>query len=42
MREMYCICTSEIPKIGTVTVLFEYIIIKFKEKYMKYTNMVPE
>lgn len=42
MREMYCICTSKVPKIGTIPVSFGYISIKSKEKYMKCTDMIPE
>ena len=42
MRETYCICTSIVLKIGTVPVLFGYISMKQKEKYMKCTNMIPE
>ena len=42
MREMYCICTSKVPKIGTIPVSFGYISIGHTKKYMKCTDMIPE
>ena len=42
MREMYCICTSKVQKIGTVPGSFGYISIGDTKKYMKCTDMIPE
>lgn len=42
MWEMYCICTSKVPKIGTVPVSFRYISIRYVKMYMKCTDMIPE
>ena len=42
MREMNCICTSKVPKIGAVPVSFRYISSEKIKMYMKCTDMIPE
>ena len=42
MREMYCICTSKVPKIGTIPVSFGYISIGDTKKYMKCTVIIAK